>query len=200
MLQNRPHVLPDQLEACLGFVMRWQQLTGPIVAKGLEDTALYSYHPLVSLNKVGGGPQPSKATSLEEFFAFLEARNQAWPHTLNATTTHDTKRSDGVRARLTVLSEIPEEWQAHLELWSRQNAKHKQEVGDRPVPDRNEKYTSSIKHCLGRGLSTPSHGRRSSPGCRLIWSSPLAKLWFIPAGLGRSIAAIRCRHSVRGRV
>jgi (1->4)-alpha-D-glucan 1-alpha-D-glucosylmutase len=140
LLENRPHVLADQHEARLGFVMRWQQLTGPIVAKGLEDTALYVFNPLVSLNDVGGDPEPSRAGTREEFLTFLEARRQNWPHTLNATSTHDTKRSEGVRARINVLSEMPGEWQAHLELWARLNAKHKQDVDGRLTPDFNEEY------------------------------------------------------------
>ncbi len=140
LLQNLPHVLPDQREARLAFVMRWQQFTGPIVAKGMEDTALYVYHPLVSLNEVGGAPEPRDVTSREDFFHFLEVRGQNWPHTLNATTTHDTKRSEGVRARVNVLSEMPEAWQRHLELWAKLNAHHKEEVDGRAAPDRNEEY------------------------------------------------------------
>lgn len=140
LLQNLPHVLPDQREARLAFVMRWQQFTGPIVAKGMEDTALYVYHPLVSLNEVGGAPEPRDVSSREEFFRFLEIRHQHWPQTLNATTTHDTKRSEGVRARVNVLSEMPEAWQRHLELWAKLNAKHKEEVEGRAAPDRNEEY------------------------------------------------------------
>jgi (1->4)-alpha-D-glucan 1-alpha-D-glucosylmutase len=140
LLQNLPHVLPDQREARLAFVMRWQQFTGPIVAKGMEDTALYVYHPLVSLNEVGGAPEPRDVSSREEFFRFLEMRQQNWPYTLNTTTTHDTKRSEGVRARVNVLSEMPEAWQKHLELWARLNARHKEEVDGRPAPDRNEEY------------------------------------------------------------
>jgi (1->4)-alpha-D-glucan 1-alpha-D-glucosylmutase len=140
LLKNLPHVLPDQREARLAFVMRWQQFTGPIVAKGMEDTALYVYHPLVSLNEVGGAPEPRDVSSREEFSRFLKARGQNWPHTLNATTTHDTKRSEGVRARVNVLSEMPEAWQSHLELWAKLNARHKEEVDGRPAPDRNEEY------------------------------------------------------------
>lgn len=140
LLENRPHVLPDQREARLNFVMRWQQLTVPIVAKGMEDTALYVYHPLLSLNEVGGDPEPSKAGTREEFFSFLEARRQNWPHTMNATATHDTKRSEGVRARINVLSEMPDEWQAHLELWAKLNARHKEDVDRRPVPYPTEEY------------------------------------------------------------
>src|ERR1700716_2572219 len=140
LLLNRPHVLADQQEARLAFVMRWQQLTGPIVAKGVEDTALYVYHPLLSLNEVGGDPQPSEATSEEEFFLFLQTRRENSRDSLNATTTHDTKRSEDVRARINVLSELPDEWQAHPELWSKQNSKHKEEIEGRAVPDRTEEY------------------------------------------------------------
>jgi (1->4)-alpha-D-glucan 1-alpha-D-glucosylmutase len=140
LLLNPPHVLADQRESRLAFVVRWQQFTGPIVAKGLEDTALYVYHPLLSLNEVGGDPRPSEAPSLEEFHAFLEQRLQPWLGSLDASSTHDTKRSEDVRARINVLSEIPGEWKDHLELWAKQNARHKQELGGQAVPDRNEEY------------------------------------------------------------
>jgi (1->4)-alpha-D-glucan 1-alpha-D-glucosylmutase len=140
LLQNPPHVLAGQREARLAFVMRWQQFTGPIVAKGMEDTALYVYHPLLSLNEVGGTPEPSDVNSREEFFSFLKDREERWPHAMNTTTTHDTKRSEGVRARISVLSEIPDEWQSHLDLWSKLNLRHKTEVAGRPAPDRNEEY------------------------------------------------------------
>src|SRR5579859_293232 len=140
LLLNPPHVLPDQGEARLAFVMRWQQFTGPIVAKGLEDTALYVYHPLLSLNEVGGDPRPSQAASREAFFQFLQNRQQKWPGTLDATSTHDTKRSEDVRARIDVLSEIPSEWKEHLERWSTLNAGHKQRFNGHSAPDRNEEY------------------------------------------------------------
>jgi (1->4)-alpha-D-glucan 1-alpha-D-glucosylmutase len=139
MLLNPPHVLPDQREARLIFVLRWQQFTGPIVAKGLEDTALYVYHPLLSLNEVGGNPQPS-AIPADEFYQFIAERQQRWPHSLNASSTHDTKRSEDIRARINVLSEIPEEWQTRLNSWSQQNVRHKTEVDGSLVPDRNEEY------------------------------------------------------------
>jgi len=140
LLPNLPHVLPDQREARLAFVMRWQQFTGPIVAKGLEDTALYVYHPLLSLNEVGGNPCPSGEDSREEFYKFLQNRLQSWPGSQDASTTHDTKRSEDVRARLNVLSEIPDEWKQHLELWAKQNAQHKEKVDGQPAPDPNEEY------------------------------------------------------------
>ena len=140
LLLNPPYILPDQREARLAFVMRWQQLTGPIQAKGFEDTALYVYHPLLSTNEVGGDPRPTETASREQFYAFLQRRLESWPATLNATETHDTKRSEDVRARLNVLSEIPEEWNRNLERWAKQNEPLKQKIGPEIVPDRNEEY------------------------------------------------------------
>ena len=139
-LRNPPHVLPEQREERLGFVMRWQQLTGPIVAKGLEDTALYVYYPLLSLNEVGGRPELSAIVSREQFYERMRERLQRWPHSMNATSTHDTKRSEDVRARLNVLSEMPEEWETHLAKWAACNEKHKQLNHGRKVPDANEEY------------------------------------------------------------
>jgi (1->4)-alpha-D-glucan 1-alpha-D-glucosylmutase len=140
LILNPPYVLADQREARLAFVTRWQQFTGPIVAKGVEDTALYVYNPLLSLNEVGGDPRPSEAMAREEFYEFLDTRRRDWPASLNASSTHDTKRSEDVRARLNVLSEMPSEWKDHLELWAKQNAQHKEQVGGHAVPDRNEEY------------------------------------------------------------
>jgi (1->4)-alpha-D-glucan 1-alpha-D-glucosylmutase len=137
---NPPHVLPEQREDRLAFAMRWQQFTGPIVAKGVEDTALYVYYPLLSLNEVGGNPEPSKATTLEDFAEFIQERQRHWPDSLNATSTHDTKLSEDVRARLDVLSEIPEEWATAIAEWARENEEHRQTVNGRPVPDANEEY------------------------------------------------------------
>jgi len=139
-LRNPAHVLPEQREERLAFVMRWQQLTGPIVAKGLEDTALYVYYPLLSLNEVGGRPSPSSIVSREEFYALMQERLQRWPHSLNATSTHDTKRSEDIRARLNVLSEMPEEWERQIAKWAACNEKHKQVVEGHKVPDANEEY------------------------------------------------------------
>ncbi len=140
LLLAPPHVLSRQREARLSFVMRWQQFTGPIDAKGVEDTALYVYHPLVSLNEVGGDAQPSATVSRERFVDFLTQRQAHWPHSMNATTTHDTKRSEDVRARINVLSEIPEQWETHLRRWAEFNAVHKSEVNGQSVPYPNEEY------------------------------------------------------------
>ncbi len=140
LLSASPHVLPRQREARLAFVMRWQQFTGPVTAKGVEDTALFVYYPLLSLNEVGGAAQLSAATSKEQFFHFLKQRQERWPHSMNATTTHDTKRSEDVRARINVLSEVPEQWEASLHRWAGLNAVQKLDVAGQKVPDPNEEY------------------------------------------------------------
>ncbi len=137
---NPPHILPGQREERLAFVMRWQQFTAPIVAKGVEDTALFVYYPLLSLNEVGGNPEPSMVAGREQFFKFIQERRQRWPDSMNATSTHDTKISEDVRARLNVLSEIPEEWAKEIADWSRENEPHKRQIDGRPVPDADEEY------------------------------------------------------------
>jgi (1->4)-alpha-D-glucan 1-alpha-D-glucosylmutase len=137
LLRNQPHLLPGQREARLAFLMRWQQFTGPIMAKAFEDTFLYVYNPLISLNEVGGDPRPSTAPSAD-FSKFVTERLHDWPHALNATTTHDTKRSEDIRARISVLSEMPAEWQRQLDRWSKLNAIHPKSIDGQPVPDRNE--------------------------------------------------------------
>jgi (1->4)-alpha-D-glucan 1-alpha-D-glucosylmutase len=133
------HVRPEQREARLAFVTRWQQFTGPIMAKGFEDTALYIYFPLASLNEVGGDPRVADTDPLA-FHRFISARQKKWPNSMNATTTHDTKRSEDTRARIAVLSEMPDEWEAGLKTWTRMNENHVTKVNGTVVPDRNEGY------------------------------------------------------------
>ena len=92
------------------FVLRFQQFTGPVTAKGLEDTAFYRAFPLASLNEVGGEPSEF-GTPLEEFHRRMVEQASAWPTSMVASSTHDTKRGEDVAARINVLSEMPEEWQ-----------------------------------------------------------------------------------------
>jgi (1->4)-alpha-D-glucan 1-alpha-D-glucosylmutase len=127
----------DERQEWLRFLMRWQQFTGAAMAKGFEDTALYNYHRLDSLNDVGGNPGTA-GLPLEDFHRALKSRLDRMPHTLNASSTHDTKRSEDVRARLNVLSELPHDWGRHLQKWSRLNAPRKPTIQGRPVPDPNE--------------------------------------------------------------
>jgi (1->4)-alpha-D-glucan 1-alpha-D-glucosylmutase len=115
--------------AALRCAMKFQQLSGPIMAKGLEDTAFYRYNRLISHNEVGGDPSSWCAT-LEEFHAANTERAQRTPHTLLATATHDTKRGEDVRARLAVLAEMPEHWSRCVENWRRLNARQSAALGD----------------------------------------------------------------------
>jgi (1->4)-alpha-D-glucan 1-alpha-D-glucosylmutase len=123
----------------LDFVRRFQQLTGPVAAKGVEDTAFYRYHCLLSLNEVGGAPD-RLGTPVAEFHRLNAERRARWPHSLLATSTHDTKRSEDVRARINVLSELATEWRAHLRAWHRLNRRHRTVLDGRPAPDPSEEY------------------------------------------------------------
>jgi (1->4)-alpha-D-glucan 1-alpha-D-glucosylmutase len=130
------YLTSEQKDTRLRFIMKWQQLTGAIMAKGFEDTALYCYNRLLSLNEVGGRPD-SPGLSVNDFHRRNLARLERWPHTLNATSTHDTKRSEDVRARINVLSEIPEEWERRLIQWSNWNLPQKTKVKGLDMPEPN---------------------------------------------------------------
>jgi (1->4)-alpha-D-glucan 1-alpha-D-glucosylmutase len=117
----------------------FQQLTAPLTAKGLEDTALYNYNRLTSLNEVGGDPDRF-GCALDTFHEFVRDRRRLWPRSMNSTSTHDSKRGEDVRARINVLSELPEEWEYHLQLWRGLNREKRSAYGDRAAPDANEEY------------------------------------------------------------
>ncbi|MEN6459677.1 MAG: malto-oligosyltrehalose synthase [Thermoguttaceae bacterium] len=121
------------------FVGRFQQLTSPVMAKGIEDTAFYRWFPLVSLNEVGGDPARG-AVAVDEFHRQNGRRQQRWPRSLLASTTHDSKRSEDLRARINVLSEIPHEWRAAVNRWARWNRSRRREVDGEPAPSRNDEY------------------------------------------------------------
>jgi (1->4)-alpha-D-glucan 1-alpha-D-glucosylmutase len=121
--------------AWVRFVMRWQQLTGPITAKGVEDTTMYVFNRFISMNEVGG--QHSDVPP-ERFHQFNMERSRLWPAAMNTISTHDTKRSADVRARLNVLSEIPDEWNRVLFRWARWNRDKKTTIQGRAIPDGNE--------------------------------------------------------------
>ena len=119
----------------LRFVERFQQISGPATAKGVEDTAFYAYAPLLSRNEVGGGPETSLGGSVADFHAGNVERATCWPDGFLAVTTHDTKRTGDVRSRLDTLSEVPEEWASRLRLWRGLNLPLKQSLRGRRVPD-----------------------------------------------------------------
>lgn len=121
------------------FVMKFQQLTGPVMAKGVEDTTFYVYNRLVSLNEVGGEPDRF-GVSPAELHAFLTERAERWPRAMSAGSTHDTKRSEDVRARINVLSEIPDLWGERASAWHRWNSRHLRSADGHPVPHPNDEY------------------------------------------------------------
>lgn len=129
----------EDRQAQRDWVQKFQQLTGPVMAKGLEDTTFYIYNRLIALNEVGGEPQRF-GSSVAEFHRANAERLKRWPHSMLATSTHDTKRSEDVRARIAVLSELPREWRTALSRWSRLNRRFKTRVEGRVAPDRNEEY------------------------------------------------------------
>jgi (1->4)-alpha-D-glucan 1-alpha-D-glucosylmutase len=121
------------------FVLKFQQITGPIMAKGLEDTVFYIYNRLAALNEVGGEPQQF-GLSVDAFHECNIDRQRNWPAALLATSTHDTKRSEDVRARIVAISEIPEIWRRSLQRWRLVNRRWKRTINDAEAPDANEEY------------------------------------------------------------
>ena len=145
---NRPEVDPELLDFLRDllelkvrgdiesrFVMRFQQNTGPVMAKGLEDTVFYNFNRLVALNEVGGDPGRF-GVSVAKYHEECLATQRSWPTSMTTTTTHDTKRSEDVRARLSLLSEIPEAWGQAVRRWAEHNLKHTTGA----FPDRNAEY------------------------------------------------------------
>jgi (1->4)-alpha-D-glucan 1-alpha-D-glucosylmutase len=126
--------------ARLDFILRFQQMSGPATAKGVEDTALYVHVPLASRNEVGGEPDGPLEDAAAHLHDANVARAAEWPQTLNATNTHDTKRSADVRSRLDVLSETPRMMRQYFARWRRLNRRHRRVVRGRLIPDSNTEY------------------------------------------------------------
>jgi (1->4)-alpha-D-glucan 1-alpha-D-glucosylmutase len=131
---------PEVHRKKLYFTLKFQQVTGPVMAKGLEDTAFYVYNRFISVNEVGGSPKQF-GISLERFHEGNLKRAERWPFSMLATSSHDTKRSEDVRARLNVLSEMPKLWTSQVFRWRKTNRTRKRMLADgRNVPDLNEEY------------------------------------------------------------
>ncbi|MGJ5815135.1 malto-oligosyltrehalose synthase [Paludibaculum fermentans] len=123
----------------LRFAQKFQQYTSPVQAKGIEDTAFYRYCPLASLNEVGGEPAVLGAP-LDDFHAANAYRQTRSPRSMITTSTHDTKRGEDGRVRISVLSEVPDEWRKQLRIWSRYVAPARTRTGGQVAPDRNDEY------------------------------------------------------------
>jgi (1->4)-alpha-D-glucan 1-alpha-D-glucosylmutase len=130
------HSQPDDV---VRTAMQFQQLTGPVMAKAFEDTAFYRYFRLLALNEVGGDPRRF-GMSCAAFHHVTAERGRLWPHAMLTTSTHDSKRGEDGRLRLALLSEMPREWGRRVAHWMRLNRRHRSEVDEEPVPDRNVEY------------------------------------------------------------
>ena len=155
--------------AALRFAMRVQQFSGPVMAKGVEDTAFYRYNRFVALNEVGGAPERfGLAPAL--FHKANAARAQNWPHAMLTTATHDTKRGEDNRARLAVLSEMPEEWRRQVETWTRILRARRGDVERTAAPDRDDEYML-YQMFVGSWpidmLDAPSAEQREAYGARI---------------------------------
>lgn len=137
----------------LDFIMKFQQYTGPVMAKGLEDTAFYIYNRLLSLNEVGGEPGRF-GISLPAFHRANRERLQHWPHTMLSSSTHDSKRSEDVRARINVLTEMTPKWQQKIYHWRKQNRRLRTQLETMIAPDRNDEY-AFYQNLLGVWPTSP---------------------------------------------
>lgn len=126
-------------DAVTAFAMKFQQYTSPVMAKGLEDTSFYIYNRLISLNEVGGDPRRF-GVSVSAFHRANRERAKHWPHAMLNTCTHDSKRSEDIRARINVLSEIPGKWQDVVTRWSQLNRSKKRKIGPKLAPSKNDEY------------------------------------------------------------
>ncbi len=139
LLQDPEGISEADRAARRDFVMRFQQITGPIMAKGIEDTTFYRVFPLASLNEVGGNPERF-GLPIDAFHRQNAERLANWPHALLTTSSHDTKRSEDVRARINVLSEMPRDWERAIQRWQSMNRAKKVELDGAEVPDPQEEY------------------------------------------------------------
>lgn len=137
-LKNLPEE-PTRRAGLIRFAMRFAQITGPVIAKGVEDTAMYRYNRLVCLNEVGSDPDVF-GVSPDEFHAHNGRQRQRFPRTMTATATHDTKRGEDMRARLAVLTELPDVWRRAVSAWSRMGRAHKTTIAGELAPTRNDGY------------------------------------------------------------
>ncbi len=139
LLEHPPTLTEEQALERREFVLNLQQVTGPVAAKGVEDTAFYRFYPLASLNEVGGELE-AHPVEVDEFHRAMRHRMASWPHSLSATSTHDSKRGEDFRARLNVLSEAPVEWIDAFRRWQEMNRPLVRDLEGDSVPDPNEQH------------------------------------------------------------
>jgi len=139
LLKQTSSTTSDECEARARFIGKFQQITSPVAAKGIEDTTLYVHNRLVSLNEVGSDPTQF-GLDPPAVHAWMRDRRARWPAALSTTATHDTKRGEDVRARLNVISELPGAWKAAVAKWRAVNRRFKSDVNGKYAPTPNEEY------------------------------------------------------------
>jgi (1->4)-alpha-D-glucan 1-alpha-D-glucosylmutase len=150
------------------FALKLQQILGPVMAKGLEDTAFYVYNRLVSLNEVGGEPEHF-GTTVEAFHQQNALRAEKWPRSMLSTATHDTKRGEDIRARIDALSELPDDWRKAAISFARRTEGLRREVDGRWAPDRNEQmlFLQTLVGAWPNGAELPARDALTSLRDRL---------------------------------
>ncbi len=175
---NSPHHSDSETKKrATHFYQRCMQFTGPLMAKGVEDTLMYTYNRFIAHNEVGDQPS-SFGISINDFNNAMIERQQQWPFSLNATSTHDTKRGEDVRARLNVLSDIPETWFEKIIEWQQFNSDikgivdandeyfiYQSLVGSYPFPEESaEDFESRINEYLQKALrEAKTHSNWTEP-------------------------------------
>lgn len=162
LLQYDANLSDEQKAQWTRFAMRFQQVSGPLMAKGVEDTAFYVLNRLLCLNEVGGEPGRFGQTP-QAFHEAMAARARQWPRAMSATATHDAKRGEDARMRLAALSELPDAWRGALAKFYRINLRRKTPLGDRPAPDKNDEYLlyqTLLGHYPDRPEDLPGFGGR----------------------------------------
>lgn len=132
-------IFEKETEKHMRFIQRLMQFTGPLAAKGVEDTTFYIYNPLIGHNEVGDQPC-ELGVAIDAFHDKMQLRSKDNPLSLNCTSTHDTKRGEDNRIRINLVSEMPDEWIAHVEAWRRMNQPHKKFVKNIDAPSVNDEY------------------------------------------------------------
>jgi len=184
------------------FVRKLQQLTGPVMAKSLEDTAFYRFHRLIALNEVGGNPAAT-GLAVDDFHRLMQARAATAPDGLTATATHDTKRGEDARMRILALAELPDEWTAAVAQWRAINAQHLHRIGERRVPSAAHEYML-YQALIGAWPLDGDIGRFQAYARKAAREGKQETNWLEPdeayeEGLARFIAAILDeREFVRG--
>jgi (1->4)-alpha-D-glucan 1-alpha-D-glucosylmutase len=139
LLLLRTRAPDDERQMHVRFALRFQQLTGPVMAKSVEDTAFYRYHRFIALNEVGGSPSKF-GTSIDEFHRGNAERARSWPRSMVTSSTHDTKRGEDAAARMAVISELPTEWRETVARWSSIAEPFRPVLEGERVPERGLEY------------------------------------------------------------